>query len=120
MRWFAQGALVGTVGSPFLAAITALVFRFPVPFYKYVSGPAEVVLAFEGAIFYGLLGGFVVEAALGGLGGVLGARRGSSVKKPMHTFCRSCVKRSSVTSGESKPNSARVCTSRVTTPFHRR
>jgi hypothetical protein len=87
MRWFAEGAAIGMVGSPFLAAVTALVFRFPVPFYKYVSGPPGVVLAFEGAIFYGLLGGFLVEAVLGGLGGALGARRGWPVKKRMHRLC---------------------------------
>lgn len=87
MRWVAQGAAIGAIGSPLLAALTALVFRFPVPFYKYVSGLAGVVPAFEGAIFYGCLGGFVVEAALGAVGGLLGARRGWPVKKRMNMLC---------------------------------
>jgi hypothetical protein len=87
MQWFAKGAVAGMLGSPVLAAFTALVFRFPVPFYAYVSGPKGIVPAFLGSLFYGTLGGFVVEAVLGGLGGIAGARRGWPVEKRMNKLC---------------------------------
>lgn len=87
MSWFAKGAVVGAVGSPFLAAATALVFRFPVPFADYASGPAGLAPAFAAGIWYGLIGGFVVEALLGGLGGVLGARLSSPFNRHMRAFC---------------------------------
>jgi hypothetical protein len=86
-RWIVEGAIVGVIGSPFLAALTALVFRFPVPFYAYVSGARGMVPAFLGAIFYEALGGIVVQALLGGLGGVTGAHRGWPAHRQMHKLC---------------------------------
>jgi hypothetical protein len=88
MRWFATGALIGLVGSLPLAALSALVFRFPVPFAGYMSGPGAVVPALMGALFYGIaLGGFAVQALLGGLAGLAGARRGSPDRKRMRRLC---------------------------------
>lgn len=60
-----------------LAAIVALVFRFPIPFGSYLSGPRAVVPALFGAAFYGVLGGFVVQALLGGIAGVIASRSGA-------------------------------------------
>jgi hypothetical protein len=88
VSWFAAGALVGVVGSLPLAALSALVFRFPVPFAGYMSGPGAVVPALMGTLFYGIaLGGFVVQALLGGLGGLAGARRGWPDHKRMRRLC---------------------------------
>ena len=97
MRWFATGALIGVVGSLPLAALSALLFRFPVPFAGYMSGSRAVVPALMGTLFYGLaLGGFAVQALLGGLGGLAGARRGW----PDHNRRRRlCVTHSLVGSG---------------------
>jgi hypothetical protein len=82
--WFAAGALIGVVGTLPLAALSALVFRFPVPFAGYMSGPEAVRPAVAAALFYGVtLGGFAVQALLGGLGGLAGARRGRPDKKRM-------------------------------------
>jgi hypothetical protein len=68
-----RAAFIGAawaVGAAFpLAAITALVYRFPIPFADYASGPSAIPGALIATVFYGLLGGFVVLAVLGGLGG---------------------------------------------------
>lgn len=59
-----------TVALPFpLAAVCALLYRFPVPFGGYVSGPAAVPGAFVAIIFYGILGGFLALLVAGALGG---------------------------------------------------
>ncbi len=89
--WFATGALIGVVATLPLAAICALLFRFPVPFAGYMSGPGAVIPALMGALFYGIaLGGFAVQALLGGLGGLAGARRGWPDKKRMRKLCVTC------------------------------
>jgi hypothetical protein len=53
-----------------LAALVALVFRFPIPFSGYSSGPKAMVAAMFAAFFYGLLGGVLVQAVAGCLGGL--------------------------------------------------
>jgi hypothetical protein len=66
-----RGALVSVVATFPLAALCALLFRFPVPFAGYLSGSEAVGPALWAVVFYGgLFGGFVVQAALGGLGGL--------------------------------------------------
>ncbi len=86
--WFAKGALVGVAGSPFLAGFSALVFRFPVPFAGYMSGVEAVVPAAIGSLFYGLvLGGFAVQAVLGGFGGITGARKAWPDRARMQRQC---------------------------------
>lgn len=58
-----------------MAAACALVFRFPVPFAGYMSGIDAVRPALSAVWFYGAsLGGFLVQAVLGGLAGVLAQR----------------------------------------------
>ncbi len=54
-----------------LAALSALIFRFPVPFSGYESGVSAVPRALMAVAFYGVLGGFVVLAIVGALSGVL-------------------------------------------------
>ena len=57
-----------------LAALTALLFRFPIPFGGYASGIDAVVPALLAIAFYGPLGGFIVQAILGGIAALLAAR----------------------------------------------
>jgi hypothetical protein len=75
VKWFLRGAIVGVVGTFPLAALCALLFRFPIPFDAYRSGLDAVVPALFAVVFYGMLGGFVVQAALGGLGGLIASQR---------------------------------------------
>ena len=76
--WIIRGAIVGVVATFPLVALCALLFRFPVPFGGYLSGPGAVVPALMGLLFYGVfLGGFLVQALLGGIGGFLAGRFGS-------------------------------------------
>ena len=57
-----------------LAALIALVFRFPIPFNAYLSGPTAMLPASMAVVFYGVMGGFPVQAAMGGVGAVVGSR----------------------------------------------
>lgn len=54
-----------------IAALLALLFRFPVPFVGYMSGPSAVVPSMFTLLFYGLpLGGFVWLGLLGAIAGL--------------------------------------------------
>lgn len=64
-----RGALLAVVVAFPLAAICALVYRFPVPFAGYAAGPGEVLNALVAVLFYGMLGGFPALAVAGALGG---------------------------------------------------
>ncbi|MFW5950824.1 MAG: hypothetical protein ACOCVZ_01770 [Gemmatimonadota bacterium] len=57
------------------AGITALVYRFPLPFGGYVRGPAGVWDAMLATIFFGLAGGFLLVPALAAGAGILLRRR---------------------------------------------
>lgn len=61
--------LLGTTSSIFfaipLAGFTAIVYRFPVPFAGYLSGPDAFLPAVMAAVFYICLGGFIVLGAAG-------------------------------------------------------
>ena len=71
IKFFLAGAAI-SVGATFpLAALMALVFRFPIPFGSYMSGIGAVIPALFAAAFYGMIGGFMVQALLGGLTGGL-------------------------------------------------
>ena len=73
MKFILAGAAIA-VGATFpIAALVALVFRFPIPFGSYMSGIGAVIPALFAAAFYGIIGGFMVQALLGGLGGGLAA-----------------------------------------------
>jgi hypothetical protein len=68
------GALVAILASFPLAALTALVVRFPIPFGGYVSGPEAVGPVLYAVGFYGMLGGFFVQAVVGGVAAFVASR----------------------------------------------
>jgi hypothetical protein len=70
VRRFLLGSLLAIVASFPIGAVTALVFRFPIPFGGYASGLDAVVPSLYGVAFYGMLGGFPVQAILGGIAAV--------------------------------------------------
>lgn len=74
MRCAVLGAMCALGFSPPAAALTALTYRFPVFMAGYVSGPAGVWPAMFGAVFYLLLGGFIVVGGLGAAAGLLAER----------------------------------------------
>ena len=77
IRYFLAGAAIAVAATFPLAALVALVFRFPIPFGSYMSGPSAVVPALFAAAFYGVIGGFLVQAILGGIAGAIASRTGS-------------------------------------------
>jgi riboflavin transporter FmnP len=77
IRYFAAGAATAVIATLPLAALVAPVFRFPIPFGSYMSGPRAVVPAPFGAAFYGVLGGFVVQALFRSIAGVIASRSGA-------------------------------------------
>lgn len=73
-----RGSTVAVMSAFPAAAITALVYRFPVPLAEeYARGPSGVVIAAVAAVFYLLLGGLVVLGVLGAGVGLLAAWIGS-------------------------------------------
>lgn len=76
VRWFVRGAAGAVIASFPLAGICALVFRFPIPLFDYASGFDAMVPAMGAVVFYGVFGGFPLQALLGGIGGLIGARYG--------------------------------------------
>lgn len=52
------------------AAMCALLYRFPIPFFGYASGPAAVPDALRATAWYLGAGGVILLAVLGGLAGV--------------------------------------------------
>src|SRR5690606_735251 len=53
-----------------LAALCALIYRFPIPFAGYKDGLLAMPMALLAVLFYGVLGGFVVLVIAGGIGGL--------------------------------------------------
>jgi hypothetical protein len=67
-----------------IAALTALVYRFPIPFGGYASGPSAVPLSLAAVAFYGVaMGGFVVVGLLGFAAGVVAERVARANRKPV-------------------------------------
>ena len=64
-----RGALWAVALAFPLAAICALLYRFPVPFAGYLTGPVAVPLSLVAVVFYGMLGGFPALLTAGALGG---------------------------------------------------
>jgi hypothetical protein len=77
VRRFLLGSLLAIAASLPIAAMTALVFRFPIPFGGYVSGPDAVLPSLYAAAFYGMLGGFLVQGLLGGTAALVARRTGN-------------------------------------------
>lgn len=62
--------------------------RFPVPFAGYLSGPSAILPALIAILFYHvLMGGFIVQALLGGLGGLFAEYLASPNTKLVKRFC---------------------------------
>lgn len=71
-RWALAGALWSVASTFPIAALTALLFRFPVPFVGYLSGITAVVPALIAVLFYGVLfGGLILLGGLGAIGGLV-------------------------------------------------
>jgi hypothetical protein len=68
---FLLGSFVANIASFPLAALTALVFRFPIPFGDYASGPNAIIPALYAVVFYEMLGGFLVQSVLGGIAALI-------------------------------------------------
>src|SRR5688572_23665409 len=64
-------ALVGVFP---IAALVALIFRFPIPFGAYESGLTGMLRSPIAVLFYGMLGGFPLLTVLGGLAGIAAYR----------------------------------------------
>lgn len=71
-----KGALYAVFGAFPMAAIMALVYRFPIPLAGYASGVEAVVPSLYAVVFYGFLGGFGALAVAGALGGYMAFRLG--------------------------------------------
>ena len=70
LRSAGLGSLLAVLGAFPVAALVALVFRFPIPFSGYCSGLEAVLPSFVAVLFYGCIGGFPLLAVLGGVGGL--------------------------------------------------
>ncbi|MEV6559281.1 hypothetical protein AB0M22_26445 [Nocardia sp. NPDC051756] len=69
------GAVAAVVLAPVAAALVAVVYRFPVPMAEdYARGFDGAGDAALGSVFYLILGGALVLAMLGGIGGFVTAR----------------------------------------------
>ncbi|MFC4373702.1 hypothetical protein ACFO5K_06270 [Nocardia halotolerans] len=69
MKHALVGGLAAIVLAPAAAAVTATVYRFPVPMVGYTSGFGGALTAAVGSVFYLVLGGALVLGALGAVGG---------------------------------------------------
>ncbi len=76
-----RGTALALISAFPAAAITALLYRFPVPFAGYLSGFQAVGPAVIAVIFYGIFGGFVVLALLGAMGGWVAYRIGAPAER---------------------------------------
>lgn len=60
------GTVISILASIPLAGITGLVFRFPIPFHGYMSGPPAFVAGMWAAVFMGIAGGYWLTIGLCG------------------------------------------------------
>jgi hypothetical protein len=73
-RSILTGAVIATIGAFPMAALVALVYRFPIPFAGEESGIKAAIVSPFAVVFYGLLGGFLVLPCLGAVAGFLAHR----------------------------------------------
>jgi hypothetical protein len=66
------GAVAAIIGAFPVSAFCALMYRFPIPFAGYESGPGAAMRSLVAILLYGIgMGGFIVLAVLGaGLGAI--------------------------------------------------
>jgi hypothetical protein len=80
--WPILGGAISTILLAFpFAALCALLFRFPIPFASYESGLSAVPHALVAVRLYGSLGGFVLLAVLGSVGGAVAHRLGGDDRR---------------------------------------
>ena len=86
--WFKNGAIIGIIATVPLVVLCAVAYRFPVPFAGYLSGIGAIIPSLIAVLFYGILfGGFLVQALLGGLGGLLAQHIGGTDKNKIINYC---------------------------------
>jgi hypothetical protein len=73
----ARGAFAALAAVYPAAFLTALVWRFPIPFSGFESGIGAAVRSVIAVTFYGLFGGFVVVPIAGAVAGSLAGRERS-------------------------------------------
>lgn len=71
MRSVGLGAILTMLAAFPVAAILGLVFRFPVPFNGIEGGISHVLPSLYAVVVYGLMGGFILLAILGAIGGAI-------------------------------------------------
>ena len=77
-----QGGLVSVLSAFPITAILVSVFRFPIPFGGYVTGPKFIFMAMIAVLMYGIaLGGFLLLAAVGAIAGAVARAAGSTIKR---------------------------------------
>ena len=76
-----RGALWAVALAFPIAAICALLYRFPVPFAGYLTGPVAVPGALAAVVFYGVLGGFPALLVAGALGGAAAYALGRTAER---------------------------------------
>jgi len=84
------GSVVSILGSYPLAALCALVFRFPIPFAGYESGIGAVLPSVIAVTFYLVMGGFFWQGAAGAAAGALAWRRGKGDGQRTGKLCIVC------------------------------
>ena len=94
LRFLGLTAMTSIVGSIPLAGLVGLVFRFPIPFAGYESGPEAFARSMFAAIFFGVSGGLVVQAVMGFIGGLfayqLASNRADQANRII-VFCGICA-----------------------------
>jgi hypothetical protein len=85
---FLCGAACSILGTYPMAMLSALLFRFPIPFGGYSSGVHAVLPSLLAVTVYGLMfGGFIVQGLLGGVAGFLARRQGGLDQRRTWRLC---------------------------------
>lgn len=74
LRGAALGAAAAIGFCPAAAVLVAILYRFPIPLTGYQSGLGAAWPAIVGAVFYLILGGFIVIGGLGAMAGWVATR----------------------------------------------
>jgi len=82
-----KGAIYSILSAFPLASVVALVYGFPIPFGKKMSGIEAVVPSLFAVIFYGILGGFVVLGLMGAVAGALSYQIGKPDGRRVNWLC---------------------------------
>lgn len=66
--------IAALLAAPLVAAFVALIYRFPIPFSGYESGPRAFTRAFFAGLLYEAFGGFLVVGLCGIVAGIIASR----------------------------------------------